>query len=86
LYFLYEVQHDAAIEDTKFTGYGSQIKAIDTWKSASRWKRGLFTGRWYVKIISLVVFLASLACAGLGLWGKSIKILVTSDLFSCLIP
>jgi len=69
LYFLYLFQTDAAVGDVPFTGVGSQPRQIDTWREASRWRRGLFTGRWYVKIFLFTVFLASCACAGLGMWG-----------------
>jgi len=69
LYFLFEVGKDAAVEDTPYTGYGSQIRQVDTWHDGSRWRRGLFTGRWYIKIFMFGIFLAALACAGLGLWG-----------------
>jgi len=68
-WFLYELKRDAALEDEPFTGYGSQPRQIDTWRQASRWRRGLFTGRWYVKIFMFIIFLASVACAGLGFWG-----------------
>lgn len=68
-YFLYEVQTDAALADAPYTGPGSQPARADTWRDASRWRRGLFTGRWYVKISMFLVFLAACACAGLGMWG-----------------
>jgi len=74
LWFLFELKRDAALEDEKFTGYGSNPRQIDTWSDASRWRRGLFEGRWYVKFFMLVIFLASVACAGLGFWGKLVII------------
>jgi hypothetical protein len=69
-WFLFQLKIDAALEDEKFTGYGSKPRQVDTWHEASRWRRGLFAGRWYVKIFMFIIFLASLACAGLGFWGK----------------
>jgi hypothetical protein len=69
-WFLFEVKRDAAVKDIPYTGYGSQPHQIDTWRDASRWRRGLFTGRWYIKISMFLVFLAAVACAGLGFWGK----------------
>jgi len=63
------MKKDAAVEDEKYTGYGSPARQVDTWHQASRWRRALFTGRWYVKLFMFMIFLASLACAGLGLWG-----------------
>lgn len=69
LYFLYLVQTDAAVDDVPFTGHGSQPSQVDTWREGSRWRRGLLSGRWYVKIFLFGVFLASCACAGLGMWG-----------------
>jgi hypothetical protein len=74
LWFLFELKRDAALEDEKFTGYGSNPRQIDTWSDASRWRRGLFEGRWYVKFFMLIIFLASVACAGLGFWGKLVII------------
>jgi len=68
--FLFEFQIDAASEDEKYTGYGSQPCRIDTWRQYSRWRRGLLGGRYYVKLFMFTVFLAALACTGLGLWGK----------------
>jgi hypothetical protein len=68
-WFLFELKKDGALEDEKFTGHGSNPRAVDTWRDGSRWRRGIFTGRWYVKIFMFVIFLASLACAGLGFWG-----------------
>jgi len=69
LWFLFEMKKDAALEDEKYTGYGSSSRQIDTWRQASRWRRGFFRGRWYVKLSMLLIFIAALACAGLGLWG-----------------
>jgi amino acid permease len=75
LWLLFEMKKDAAVEDEKFTGYGSPARQVDTWHQPSRWRRALFTGRWYVKLFMFMIFLASLACAGLGLWGtgESVK-------------
>jgi hypothetical protein len=67
------LKKDAALEDEKFTGYGSNPRQVDTWHDASRWRRGLFQGRWYVKIFMFIIFLASVACAGLGFWGKLVS-------------
>lgn len=38
---------------------------VDSWKDASRWKRGL-APLWYVKVFLFVIFLAALATSGLG--------------------
>jgi hypothetical protein len=74
MYFLYAVQHDAAIEDQNFNGFGTEVVRKDTWRDASRWKRGILTGHWHLKIFSFFIFLAALACAGLGSWGKSLPL------------
>jgi len=66
---LFEMKKDGALEDEKFTGHGSNPRAVDTWRDSSRWRRGLFTGRWYIKIFMFIIFLAAVSCAGLGLWG-----------------
>jgi len=44
---------------------GVEVSRIDTWRDMSRWKRGL--GRfWYIKLFNFLLFLASMATAGLG--------------------
>jgi hypothetical protein len=73
-WFIFHLQKDGALEDEKFTGYGSNPRPVDTWRDASRWRRGLFTGRWYIKIFMFGVFLAALACAGLGFWGTFVTL------------
>lgn len=41
----------------------------DSWYELSRWKRGLFSGRWYYKIFNFCLFLGALAMACLGMYG-----------------
>ena len=42
----------------------------DSWRHLSRWKRALFSGKWYFKIFNLLIFLGSLAMACLGMYGS----------------
>jgi len=65
----YQVRHDAAIEDVKFDGHGSPVSQKDTFRQMSRWRRGFGGKYWLLKIFALGLFLAALACDGLGLWG-----------------
>jgi hypothetical protein len=47
----------------------------DTWAQWSRWKRGFFGHKWYLNLFNLILFLASLSMACLGMFGagESIK-------------
>lgn len=49
----------------------------DTWREWTRWRRALGTGAWHYKIFNLVLFLASLACACLGMYGSGKAIQAT---------
>jgi len=62
----YQMRLDAAVGDVG-----------DTWRQSSRWVRGLMTGRWHYKVFNIVLFLASLACACLGMYGSGKQIQVT---------
>jgi hypothetical protein len=42
----------------------------DSWTSWSRWKRALFSGKWYFKVLNLVLSLAALSMACLGMYGS----------------
>lgn len=75
MWLLFEMKKDAALLDEPFTGHGSQPRQVDGWNQPSRWRRGAFDGRWYLKVALLLIFLAALACAGLGLWGKLLRVL-----------
>ncbi|KDQ54669.1 hypothetical protein JAAARDRAFT_135255 [Jaapia argillacea MUCL 33604] len=63
----------------------------DSWTSLSRWKRAMFSGRWWFKLFNFVLFLGSLTLAGLGLYGAVMVIKVTFEngaatSFSCASP
>ncbi|KAF9063690.1 transmembrane amino acid transporter protein-domain-containing protein [Rhodocollybia butyracea] len=42
----------------------------DTWRQWSRWRRAFFSGKWYLNVFNLFLFLASLAMACLGMFGS----------------
>ncbi|KAJ3799532.1 transmembrane amino acid transporter protein-domain-containing protein [Lentinula aff. detonsa] len=46
----------------------------DTWMQWSRWKRGFFGHRWYYNLFNLILFLASLSMACLGMYGSGTAI------------
>ncbi|KAK6992188.1 aa-trans domain-containing protein [Favolaschia claudopus] len=73
LHFGFDVINDAMVAD--YDPINGQYRPADTWKQGSRWKRGLCSGRWYFKLFNLVLFLASMSMAGLGMWaaGESAK-------------
>ncbi|TFK61152.1 hypothetical protein BDN72DRAFT_778575 [Pluteus cervinus] len=71
----YDVLTDAMAEDEKYIpGMGTRVRK-DTWNDWSRWKRGLFSGRWYFKLLNFIIGFGGLAMACLGMWGagESIK-------------
>ncbi|KAF8803159.1 amino acid transporter-like protein [Phlegmacium glaucopus] len=73
--FGYDVITDAMAADQPYVvGGGSQCR-VDTWRQWSRWKRGLFGGRWYFKLFNVILFLGGLVTACMGMWaaGESIK-------------
>ncbi|KAJ7091392.1 transmembrane amino acid transporter protein-domain-containing protein [Mycena belliarum] len=72
----YDVISDAMIADKPYDPtLGDDHCRIDSWNQWSRWQRGLFSGRWYFKLFNLILFLASTAMAGLGMWaaGETVK-------------
>jgi len=92
LRFGYDVITDAMAADAPYVpGQGARGR-VDTWKQWSRWKRGLFSGRWYFKLFNLIFFLGSAALACLGMWGsgESIKAVFafagSATSFSCKSP
>lgn len=89
----YDVITDAMVADRPYVpGSLSTSHRIDTWRDASRWKRGLFSGRWYYKLFNLVIFLACCSFACLGMYGSGKSIQETFQLagaptsFSCNSP
>ncbi|KAF8852498.1 hypothetical protein BDZ45DRAFT_108747 [Acephala macrosclerotiorum] len=70
LYFGIKVQEDAITPEEKFDPATGQVYRIDSWKDLSRWKRGIFSKRWYLKIFDFIFFLASLTTAALGMYAS----------------
>jgi len=92
LRFGYDVITDAMAADAPYVpGQGTRGR-VDTWNQWSRWKRGLFGGRWYFKLFNLLLFLASTAMACMGMWGagEAIKAIFqlagSATSFSCQSP
>jgi len=73
--FLYLVQLDAMSDDGVYEpGISNRV---DSWSQWSRWNRGLFGGSRFkllFKWLNLVLCLASLATAGLGIYGSGLSI------------
>ncbi|KAF7309787.1 Aa-trans domain-containing protein [Mycena indigotica] len=76
----YDVISDAMAADYPFNPATGMPNRVDTWQDWSRWKRGLFSGRWYFKLFNFLLMLAALAMAGLGLWaaGETAKTVFSS--------
>jgi hypothetical protein len=78
--FLYLVQLDACAEDAPYST-ADQVQRTDSWREASRWKRGLLgspkPGRPWLQVFKWVNFLlciTALATAGLGIYGSGLSI------------
>ena len=65
----FDIHADASKADGVYVP-GQGPKRMDSWRSWSRWRRGLFGGRVWFKGINFVYFLAALATCGLGMWGS----------------
>lgn len=75
--FLYLVQVDATSEDFEYMP--GLPRKLDSWGDRNRWWRGLFGGKggfWLqvFKWANFVMCLASLATAGLGIYGSGLSI------------
>lgn len=70
--FAFDVHADASHEDGVYSPTNG-VQRKDTWRSASRWRRGIFGGgskRVAWKMVNVVIFTAALATSGLGIWGS----------------
>jgi hypothetical protein len=83
--FLYLVQLDATADDGAYSP-GKETSRVDDWASVSRWKRGLFGSTKHrqpllqaFKWVNLVLCLAALATAGLGIYGSGLSIAAAFD-------
>ncbi|KAL1407918.1 hypothetical protein Q8F55_004713 [Vanrija albida] len=62
------VQKDAIAGDLPWQpGQPAWSNRVDTWRDLSRWKRG-FRPYWYAKLGLVVLFIAALSLAGLGIY------------------
>lgn len=93
LKFTFDVQVDAMKGDRPYVPgtFGRKDGRIDTWSQWSRWRRGLFTGNVISKAIFLILGLASLSMAGLGIYGSAESIVATFKVaapspFGCATP
>ncbi|KAG6900814.1 hypothetical protein C0993_000133 [Termitomyces sp. T159_Od127] len=66
----YDVATDAMVADKAYVPGQGTSGRIDTWRQWSRWRRGIFSGRWYFKLFNFGAGLACLAMACLGMWGS----------------
>lgn len=74
LYWGLLVQEDAMLPEEAFNPATGVVNRVDSWRSLSRWKRGLFSRHWYHKIFVFLFFLASLATACLGMYASGTSI------------
>jgi hypothetical protein len=69
-----DVQLDAMKGDGAYVPGSGKAARVDSWMQASRWKRGLFTGNVGMKVAHLILGLASLSMACLGMYGSGTAI------------
>ncbi|KAF8677801.1 hypothetical protein AX14_004793 [Amanita brunnescens Koide BX004] len=74
LWLGYQVMIDAMIDDKAHSPCCGCKGRIDTWQEWSRWKRGLFGGRWYFKMFNLMLGLAGFTIACMGIWAAGATI------------
>ena len=73
MFCAFAIQRDAAKADHPYDPSTGTRERIDTWRDWSRWKRGL-APHFYIKLFNFLLFLASLATAGLGAYSSIIGI------------
>ncbi|KAF8889927.1 transmembrane amino acid transporter protein-domain-containing protein [Infundibulicybe gibba] len=78
--FGYDVITDAMAADEVYVPGKGIVNRIDTWGQWSRWRRGLFSGRFYFKLFNLGMSLGGLAMACLGMWGAGEAIRATFNI------
>jgi len=74
----FDIMADAMKADPPYVP-GRPVQRIDTWKDASRWRRGIMTGRVWFKGMNFALFIASAATAVLGIYGAGVTIQVTFE-------
>ncbi|CAA7271203.1 unnamed protein product [Cyclocybe aegerita] len=79
LRFGYDVITDAMSQDAAYVPGSGASGRVDGWKEWSRWKRGLFGGRWYFKLFNFILFLGGMVMACLGMWGAGESIKATFE-------
>jgi hypothetical protein len=89
--FLYCVHRDACAGDAPYDPQTGTTGRVDTWRDASRWRRGVFTGNVLFKAFNLGLSLAGLSMACLGMYGSGIAIKQTflvgaATSFGCTAP
>ena len=73
LYLGYQIQEDALLPEEVYDPVTGRCNRVDTWKDLSRWKRGL-ARMWYFKLFNFLFFGASLATAGVGMYGSALSL------------
>ncbi|KAG0203013.1 hypothetical protein BGX28_004567 [Mortierella sp. GBA30] len=70
----YDVITDAMSEDAIYVPGSGITGRVDSWKEGSRWKRGIWAGRVWFKVLNFILFLGFLTMAALGMWGSGVSI------------
>ncbi|CCH41980.1 N amino acid transport system protein [Wickerhamomyces ciferrii] len=86
-----QIRKDSLLGDGLFDPKTDRCERSDSWKDFSRWKRGFFK-QWHWNTFNIILGLASLSLAGLGLWSSIESIISTfksagaPSSFSCSAP
>jgi amino acid permease len=90
LQFGLDLQLGAMIGDGEYDPINKITHRVDTWRNWSRWARG-YKQRWFANTAHFILFLASLATAGLGIYASSMSLKAafksgTTTSFTCKSP
>lgn len=73
LQFGLDIQLGALVGDEPYDYVNKITHRVDSWRNFSRWARG-YKQKWFANTIHIILFLASLATAGLGIYSSSMSL------------
>lgn len=90
LQFGLDIQLGALVGDEPYDYVNKITHRVDSWRNFSRWARG-YKQKWFANTVHIILFLASLATAGLGIYSSSMSLKSafqdgTTSSFTCKSP
>ena len=73
LQFGLDIQLGALVGDEPYDYVNKITHRVDSWRNFSRWARG-YKQKWFANTVHIILFLASLATAGLGIYSSSMSL------------